>query len=83
MLAKDCAQRITDLAQGDTLVDGFDDWWHQIVAAFGGLVQALQRIGAPAPFGVEVFSEALSMRPCHEVASETGDALRALLSDAL
>jgi sugar phosphate isomerase/epimerase len=44
------------------------------------LIDTLRRIGSPAPFGVEVFSDGLLELPATEVAIRAGDALRALLA---
>lgn len=45
-------------------------------------VQILDEIGAAAPIGVEVFSDALAQRPPEEVARRVGDAARAVLARA-
>jgi 4-hydroxyphenylpyruvate dioxygenase len=45
-----------------------------------GFVGALQAIGAPAPIGVEIFSDELHARRPTEAAALAGDAVRRVLS---
>jgi sugar phosphate isomerase/epimerase len=47
-----------------------------------GILRALAAIGAPAPLGVEVFSDALAALPAAEAARRAGDAARAVLARA-
>jgi sugar phosphate isomerase/epimerase len=47
-----------------------------------GVVRALTAIGAPAPLGVEVFSDALAALPAAEAARRAGDAARAVIAAA-
>jgi sugar phosphate isomerase/epimerase len=47
-----------------------------------GILRALAAIGAPAPLGVEVFSDALAALPPAEAARRAGDAVRALCARA-
>ena len=47
-----------------------------------GLVRALDAIGCQAPFGVEVFSDALAGRPVAEVARACAEAMRRVLAGA-
>jgi hypothetical protein len=37
-------------------------------------------VGSPAPFGVEVFSDALAALPAEEAGRRAGDAVRAVLA---
>jgi sugar phosphate isomerase/epimerase len=47
-----------------------------------GVVRAVAAIGAPAPLGVEVFSDALAALPAAEAARRAGDAARAVIAAA-
>ena len=47
-----------------------------------GLVAGLRRIGAQAPWGVEVFSDALDDLAAHEVGRRLGDCTRNLLGES-
>ena len=52
------------------------------VADLVGWIRLLDGIGARAPFGVEVLSDALHALPPLEIARRAGDAMRALLRAA-
>ena len=47
-----------------------------------GIARILDEQGAPAPIGVEIFSDALAALPAKEVARRAGDAARAVLARA-